>query len=359
MPASSHIAYFITGHGYGHGVRSCAIINALPLNTQITIFSTLPTTFFQAELHRPYQHITHAIDCGCVQQDTVYIDKLATLQTYAALNAQREALITNLSQQLKHLAVTLVISDIAALAFPIAKQADIPALAITNFNWFDIYQPFVDIYPEYKPLLNQIADDYAQATQALCLSPSLEMRVFPQRQTVGVLYRHGVVQRDRIAQCLGMNPAKKWVLVYIGNYGLAGVAWEKLLEFTEYEFFGIEPLDNAPINYHLIPNDKAGIPYADFTASADVIVGKLGYGLVSECLGLGKAVLFLKRHDFVEYQLLKQALLVRQQGIEIDETQLRELAILPYLDKLIAQHYTPVTENALQKIIDFIGQVDK
>ncbi|WP_040294919.1 glycosyltransferase family protein [Beggiatoa alba] len=359
MYFSPHLAYFITGHGYGHGVRSCAIINALPLSTQITIISSLPREFFQREISRPFHLISQAIDCGCVQQDTVYIDKQATLATYAQINAQRETLITEYATLLQKLAVTLVIADIAPLAFPIAHRAKIPAFAITNFNWWDIYQPFLTDYPQYQHLLQQIATDYALATCALCLSPSLPMQVFPTRHEVGILFRQGAVKRAVIAQRLGLNPAKKWVLVYIGNYGLAGVQWEKLAAFNEFEFFGIEPLENAPANYHLIPADKVGLAYADFTASADVILGKLGYGLVSECLGLGKPVLFLKREDFAEYDCLKQRLLKTQQGIEITETQLRELAILEALQTLCARDYSPVTQNALDEIIQLINQAHK
>ena len=52
--AYSRIAFFLSGHGFGHGVRNAALIDALPAGVEVFIFTSLPESFFQEELSRPW-----------------------------------------------------------------------------------------------------------------------------------------------------------------------------------------------------------------------------------------------------------------------------------------------------------------
>lgn len=350
---AKRILYFISGHGYGHGVRSSTIINNLPADKEVYVLTTLPQKFFYEELTRPFHYLTQEVDCGCVQLNTVEIDIRATLEKYAELDKKRAVLITYAVNLLKKLDIDLIIGDIPPLAFPIAREADLPSLAITNLTWADIYEPYIKLFPEFSYLLTRIREDYALADHAFWLWPGLESCVFPRAESIGLLFRRGQSCRALLTARFGLNPDKKWCLIYIGNYGLEGIAWERLSQFTNYEFFGLYPLENAPANYHLVVKDTS-YHYADLTASADVVLGKLGYGLLSECLGLGKPVLFVSRENFSEYAALKQPLLERGQGIEISPQQLQTLDFYSELEQLTAKSYTPLTENALTRVIEKI-----
>jgi len=351
---SKKIAYFITGHGYGHGVRSSIIINALPAETEIYLLTSLAEEFFRGELTRPFHYIFHEMDCGCLQPDTVAVDILGTLKKYAALEARRKKLLDHAATLLKKLNIDLVIGDVPPLAFPIARQAQIPSLAVANFTWADIYAPYIEQYPQFSDLLDTLRQDYLQADHVLWSWPHLTNTVFPKVTEIGPLFRQGQSRRELLADRFGLNPDKKWCLVYIGNYGLEGIAWERLSDFSDYEFLGLYALQGAPSNYHLLTH-TIDYRYADLTASADIVLGKLGYNLVAECLSLGKPVIFLKRQDFCEYDVLKQPLIERQQGIEIDITQLRQLTFKTELDELTERQYEPLIENALTQAIAYIN----
>ena len=48
-----HIAYYVTAHGYGHGVRSCDVLGALLAAhpaTKITVTTDLPESFLRSRL---------------------------------------------------------------------------------------------------------------------------------------------------------------------------------------------------------------------------------------------------------------------------------------------------------------------
>ena len=47
----------------------------------------------------------------------------------------------------------------------------------------------------------------------------------------------------------------------------------------------------------------AGLLYQDLVAAADVVVSKPGYGIVSECVANGTALLYTSRGRFIEYDV--------------------------------------------------------
>ncbi len=333
---SRTLAFFITGHGYGHGVRQAALINALPTTIHPLIFTSLPETFFREELGREFRYFNLEIDCGCIQPDSVHIDIEATLETYARIDESREQLIPQVAKTLVDENVSAVVGDIPPLAFAIAAYAKLPSLAISNFNWADIYRPFVAARPEFKDLLARIESDYALAGKHGRLLPGVPSQVFRDEVEVGLLSRRGRNRRDELAKRHGLDAGKRWCLVYMGSFGMPGVKWENLSRFHNWEFLGVYPLEGAPGNYHRVPISP-DCNYADWTASCDVVLGKLGYGLVAECLHLGKGILFMGRRDFVEFDYLKTLLESRGQGKEVPFADLASLEIFTELEAMASR----------------------
>lgn len=348
------IAFFITGHGFGHGVRTSTVINALSEDFEVTVFTTLPEGFLREELRRPFRHRALELDCGCVQPDTVQVDIEATFRRYAGIDARREVLIGEVSALLARERFDLVYADIPPLAFPIAKAAGIPSLGVGNFSWTAIYREYLECYPAFGPLLRRMEEDYAEATEMLLLEPGLPGGFGREPVPIGLLARpaplSAAAAKEKLAARFGLDGKKPWCLVYIGSYGLPGIRWERLERFAGWQFLGLYALSGAPPNYRVIAKD-ASFSYAELTSSCEVVLGKLGYGLVAECLHLGKPVLFLQRRDFAEYALLKDLLLSRRQGREIGPEDLRDLRLSPHLEELGAEAYVPEPAPALERII--------
>ena len=137
-----HIAYYITGHGYGHAIRSSTIVNALPLSVRVTFKTSVPVAFFQDELHRPFDYCRAVFDCGCLQTDSVSVDIPATLNAYKAIaENNRRSLDAEVGWCGRH-GVDGIVSDITPFAFEVARSAGIPSIAVTNFTWFDVYREY-------------------------------------------------------------------------------------------------------------------------------------------------------------------------------------------------------------------------
>ncbi len=348
------IAFFLTGHGFGHGVRNSAIIEKLPASIEVEIYTSLPESFFREELDRPYTLIPCEIDCGCLQTNTVDVDILATLNRYSEIDANREALITKFSKQLQANKVDLVIGDIPPLTFPIAKAAGIKAISSCNFDWVDIYYPFIEAYPSYRPLLNRMIQDYQMADQQIRFTPYMDSHAEQNFESVGMICRQGKSQREKFAEKFALDLQKKWCLIYVGSFGLDGVAWEKLSAFTDWEFIGLYPLQGAGDNYHPIQKDLS-FRYADLTASVDLVLGKLGYGLVAECISLGKPILFLGRIGFLEFSMLKNFIEGRGQGMEISLEDFMQVNLQPALQILTDKPLQPFPALGVSQIFEKIG----
>jgi hypothetical protein len=203
-------------------------------------------------------------------------------------------------------------------------------------------------------MLLRMEDDYAQADCHLQLYPGLESRPAGAVEQAGLLCRPGRARRAEFAAKFGLDPAKRWALVYVGSHGLGGIAWRDLGRHPEWEFLGLYSLPGAPANYHVLVKDPS-FGYADLTASCDLVLGKLGYGLVAECLALGKPILFMGRTGFREFPLLKEVVESRGLGLEIPLVRFLALDFQEELAILTARTPAPMEALGLRHILGKMG----
>ncbi len=335
-------------------MRAAALMQAIPQATEIDLYTELPASFFREELARPFRRIACALDCGCVQRDSTSVDIDATLERYADIDARRDALLPPLAERLRADGVDLVIADIPPLAFPLAQRAGLPSLAIGNFSWVDIYADYVVARPAYRPLLESMRADYAEAGALLRLAPGFGAALTGTVFELGIVCRPGHPQRPALARRLGLDPGKKWCLIYLGNYGFEGAHWERLGDFADWEFLGLYPLEGASPNYHRFEKDPS-LRYADLTASVDLVLGKLGYGLVAETLTHGTPVLFVPRRDFAEHALLKEVVEDGGLGLEIPLEELKEMRMQAYLVRAAEMRQAPREAPGVSRFLRLLG----
>lgn len=344
------VAFFLSGHGFGHAVRESAVMEALPDDVAIDIYTSVPEAFFRDEVRRPVRVIPCEIDCGCLQTDTVEVDVEGTLARYAEIESDRSGLIGHFAPMLRASGADLVIGDTPPLAFPIARAAGVAAWSVCNFTWLDIYSPYVTKHPRYLELFARMRADYALADRHLRLFPHMSGDASLPAEPVGMVCRPGRPRREEFARRFGFDTGKKWALIYVGSFGLEGVDWHRLARYPDWEFMGLYPLDGAPANYRFLKKDLS-FRYADLNASCDVVIGKLGYGLVAECLAAAKPVLFLGRKDFAEFEMLKGLLEERGMGREIPLERFKRADFGEDLQALTAKPCEPMQATGVADIL--------
>ncbi len=338
-----HILYYITGHGYGHGVRSTVIANNLPLSVDVTFRTSLPESFFKDEMRRPFFWSEGKFDCGCIQIDGVTVDIPGTLNAYKQIADTNRLLIDEEVGWCKKNNISCILGDITPFAFDVAKKAGIPSVALSNFTWYDIYSEYITNNDHFLPYLKEIREQYNKADLFLAMFPANPMEYIDRRKETAIIGRRGVSVRKQIAEKYGFSEKKKIGLIYIGCYGLNSINWEMLGSLKEWEFLSLYDVERRPSNFHIV--EKQWFKYQDLTASADIVISKPGYGVVSECFLNGTPLLYIPRADFAEYPVLKAAIDSWGGGIQITEQMLSTTEWFELLDQAANRKMAPLVDK--------------
>jgi len=304
------IAYYISAHGYGHGVRSCSIIravNALYPQVTVHIISDLPPAFVSHltdPARNPFRRAS--FDAGMVQQDSIRVDIDATLVRIEQLYSQRPELVAQEVAYLKQNAIALVVADIPALPIESAALLGIPRLAVGNFGWDWIYSDFLSRDPRWEPIVDVFREEYAKTDLLLRLPFCEEMKVFPRVEDIPLVASPGHCRRMEISNLTGCDPRKRWVLLSFTTLSWNEDALDVVGRIEDYEFFTVRPLQWRRRNIH--PLDRERVTFSDVVASVDAVVSKPGYGIVSDCIVNQKPLIYAERSDFLEYEILEAAI---------------------------------------------------
>lgn len=301
------ILYYITGHGYGHAVRSIQVIRALQEETpdiHVRVRTTAPEWLF-AGLPRPISYASRSLDVGVIQPDSLRMDLTATLAACGDLQRRLPRLLDEEVEFVQSQRVDLIIGDIPPACFEVAARAGIPAIAITNFTWDVIYRDYVPAYPGFAPVVDQMKQSYGKATLALALPYSCDMSTFRCREAIPWITRRSSLSRSQARAEFGLPQSATIVLLSFGGIGLGTPPVQRLQQMSEFHFVATGA-GKSDGNFHVF--DGAQRRYEDLLCAADVVVTKPGYGIVADVLTHRVPMLYTERGAFAEYPFLVQAL---------------------------------------------------
>ncbi len=312
------LCYYITGHGFGHAIRTTQVLKALPPDLPLILKTTAPERLFREEMPgRVFEYIADEYDCGCLQSDSVTVLQRETLMRYGQI-AQANAL--RLPEEIAFLqarGVRCVASDVPSFPLFAARKAGISSVAVANFTWHDIYAEYVQT-PDDAALLAQMASEYAAATLA-CLTPlALPMvgDVFPNVERVPLVARRGHPIRAELTEALGVPANKHLALLYLGNWGL-DINWDALTHWDDWIFLTDRPVPQAVATMRAF--DSSRWRYADVAASVNAVISKAGYGTLTECIANSVPLIYLPRAGFAEHKALVLGMKGWGGGVEISE----------------------------------------
>lgn len=301
----SSILYYITGHGYGHAVRSNQVIRSLKQvrpDANIQVRTTAPKWLFT----KTVRYSRQAIDVGIVQRDSLEMDLDATLQACRLAHENSPRIIEKELAFIRDQNVRLIIGDIPPLCFAVAARAGIPSVAIANFTWDGIYGAYVKEHPEFGPLIDELRQWYAKATLALTLPYPCNMGVFPRRDPIPWIARVAGLQKNEARKKFSLPRSATVVLLSFGGLGLQRLPWNELKRMQDYVF--VTTADERKVDGNIVILPDAQRHYEDLVRAVDVIVTKPGYGIVADAIAHQVPVLYTDRGEFPEYPKLVEAL---------------------------------------------------
>jgi L-arabinokinase len=347
MPA---IAYYVTGHGYGHAVRSCQVLRALKQacpDAEFHVRTTAPRWIFE---RLPFLVDYHKcrLDAGVAQKDGLEIDLAQTLQDCLMLQSGMPAIIREEVDWVARFKIRLVIADVPAAAFEIAARASVPSVAITNFSWNWIYRSYVRDFPALLPMIEEMESFYGKATLCLALPFSCDLEVFPRRASIPLVTRVSGLGKREAKERYGLPETSRVVLLSFGGYGLERSRMDGLDRLDRFHFVttGTAPFRRG--NLLVLPEKQRR--YEDLVRAADVVVTKPGYGIVADIIAHKVPVLYTSRGPFPEYEFLVEALKQCATSEFIPQEQLLAENLAPYLDRLLSKraHWPDVPLDGAQ-----------
>jgi L-arabinokinase len=180
------ILYYITGHGYGHAVRSSQVIRSLierRSDLKVHVRTQVPDWLFSA-LAPAVTCSQRSLDIGIIQKDSLELNVGQTLKACQAIHDRFPTIIAEEAAFIGQRRVQLIVGDIPPLCFELAARSNIPSVAISNFTWSYIYRAYAENYPAFYPLVEQMESCYRKATLALTLPYSCGMDIFPKQEPI-------------------------------------------------------------------------------------------------------------------------------------------------------------------------------
>jgi hypothetical protein len=310
------IAWYISGHGFGHASRDVEILNAIRTQApgcRIVLRTAVPRWLLHGSAETPIEVQQTEVDTGMAQVDSLTIDHELTAQQAAAFYATFDARVDAEARVLGELGTALVVADIPPLAFAAAARVGIPSVAVGNFTWDWIYEGAPGFAALAPGVLPRIREAYAATTLALRLPfhGGFEPMAGVTRD-IPLVARTSERGRDEVRRVLGLSSAATVVLPSFGGAGLQ-LPYETIatgcgciLLVTESGRSAGADADGRlrVVNEH--ERAALGLRYEDLVAAADLVVSKPGYGIVSECVANGTALLFSSRARFAEEEVFRR-----------------------------------------------------
>jgi len=325
------IVFYISGHGLGHASRDIEVIQALlALRPDARVVVRTGAQPWLFALNVPHVELQPCeVDTGVAQIDSLRLDEEQTTREALRFYSDLDRRAGEESRTLGELGADLVVGDIPPLAFAAADCAGVPSVALGNFTWDWIYGAYPAFTRSAPDVMATIRRAYSHATLALRLplhggfGPMVDVV-----RDVPFIARRSCRDRHEIRRALGCPPDKPVVLLSFGAYGV-DFPIEAVARSTSVSVISA------------VREPPPGFRYPDLVAASDVVISKPGYGIISECVANGAALLYTSRGHFVEYDLLVAEMPRFLRCRYISQEDLRAGRWAEAIDALLAQPAPP------------------
>lgn len=331
-------AYYVTGHGFGHATRVVEVVrNLIAAGHDVHVVTGAPDFVYSSEIQSPRLFRRKLVlDCGAVQADALTVDRLASLQKYSETAVRpRDSILATEVEWLHSIKADLVVSDVVPVACRAAAEAGIRSVCVTNFSWDFIYAEYVMAAGyHHRSIVWQIAEDYSHCEFLIRLPGYCPMPAFRDVIDVPLVVRRLHKSRKEVRKELRIGEDVKLVIL---NFGGQPAGWKLKEDYLPSGWLclvcGASDTQELPPNFLKLPKD-AYTP--DLIAASDCMLGKIGYGTVSEALAYKLPFVFVRRDYFNEEPFLRNMLEFYQSGVEMIRRDLLTGHWKPYLERAIS-----------------------
>ncbi|MEJ2230168.1 MAG: hypothetical protein P8X46_03155 [Nitrospirales bacterium] len=297
----------ISAHGFGHAAQLMPILNQLGtviVDLQVILRTQVPADFFQRNLLVKWELQVAQQDVGCIQLGPLDVDVAATWEAYTHFHTNWEGKVAEEARAMRSAKANLVISNISHLAIAGAAQAHCPVVGIASLSWDRVLEPFMqDHSPDHRSILETIRNGYALANHLIRLHPGIEMPAFSSTVDVGPSVPPMKPNSHDLRKLMGIPENEVIVLIAFGGVPLNSLPLKEMDSMDGFRFL-VGDLPHSPSYARVHRLEDLAIPFSEIIQQVDIIMTKPGYGTVMAAVHYGKALVYVRRGNFVDEQCL-------------------------------------------------------
>jgi L-arabinokinase len=245
------------------------------------------------------------IDFPVIEQGPLKVDLPATIESSRSLLARRDEIVSAEVAAVRDRRPALIVADIPFLAGDVADILGIPCVGVSNFSWDWILAPAVA--PADAELLDAIGRGYARMHAVLSLPFGGVSTAFRQVHDVPLIALRSSVNPAQTLKRIGIDSPDGRPRVLVGLRGGVPAATLRAVaaEAPEFLFLHVDAhaAEAEGPNVRYVPL-SAELTFADVLAASEVVVSKLGYGVVADSIAAGVRLVWPRREGFREDEVM-------------------------------------------------------
>lgn len=309
------VLFYISGHGFGHATRVAATMGALLRRqpaVQIHVRTPAPESLFAGLPSTSVKYSNAVLDAGVVEKDLFSQDIIQTLTRLVDLDSSGATIVSREVEYVKSEGIDVIVSDVPPLASEVGSVAGVRTMAIANFSWDFIYAPYFGNAAAHSGLLDRMRESYSKTDLLLRLPFHHDMTAFPKQRDIPLVARKATVSVEEVRARLRIadGDRRKILLVALRMPGAVPArAIHEVVESGEFVVLSFAPLPSGAVeSVRLLGPEWRQWEFPDVVQACDLVLSKLGYGIVSDCIAARTPLIYIPRDDFAEYELLKQGI---------------------------------------------------
>jgi L-arabinokinase len=361
--------YYVTGHGFGHAARSVVVIEALlGAGYEVQVVTAVPASFFRRSLPGA-SLVVHSrkLDSGAFQATALEVDPLKSLDMYkSTIHDNYDDILTYEIDFLLKAKAQIVVTDATPLACTAGKRAGAKVVILSNFCWDFIYTEMCASLGHgggsqgpYTRMIERVTADYSHA-DAMILYPGFNTPLGAYRQIQAPLIaRLASRGRGAVRGALGIPADTKVLLLGFGGHSTAWSLEDSFLPLGWVCLVLSSKQSDMPSGDRFIALDP-DVYAPDYVGAADVWIGKLGFGSVSEALAHAVPLVYIPRSSWPEEVYLEKYMLEMGGGIAMPEATFFSGNWSAHLERAVQKksQLSPVdTNGSAQQIVNIIDSL--
>jgi hypothetical protein len=308
---ASRLLFYVSGHGFGHATRIRALIAALRDRARDVFDAHVRTEAPHWIFTERDEHVTCSsapIDVGVLQRSSMDLDLPRSLEAHESFGSVWREAVEREARFIEGFRPSLVVGDIPPLAFAAAHRAGVASVAVANFSWDWILEPYAVEEPRWAPIVSRYRAAYGRAEQLFRLPLHGDLSAFAQIVDAPFLVNRSSRSVSSCRELLGVSDGdeRRLVLVSFGGFGSAPTRVSADDDLSDYLFviIGDEPMGLRE-EWISLPRPSP-VFHEDVMRACDAVLGKTGYGTVAEALTHDTRFLYLPRSGFREVPILER-----------------------------------------------------